>query len=79
LGNAFGKAEGIVVDTHVIRLANCLGLTRHKDPVKIEKDLMAIVPKEQWIDFSHLLILFGRYRCPARIPCDRCEILGDLC
>jgi len=79
LGNAFGKAEGIVVDTHVIRLSNCLGLTREKDPVKIEQDLMKIVPKDKWIDFSHLLILFGRYHCPARVPCKNCPILGDLC
>lgn len=79
LGTAFGKAEGIVVDTHVIRLANCLRLTKQKDPVKIENDLMKIVPKDKWIDFSHLLILFGRYHCPARIPCKTCPILGDLC
>ena len=79
LGTAFGKAEGIVVDTHVIRLSNCLGLTNQKDPVKIEQDLIKIVPKDKWIDFSHLLILFGRYKCPARVPCKNCEILGDLC
>ena len=79
LGTAFGKAEGIVVDTHVIRLSNCLGLTIQKDPVKIEQDLIKIVPKDKWIDFSHLLILFGRYKCPARVPCKNCEILGDLC
>lgn len=79
LGTAFGKAAGIVVDTHVIRLANCLGLTKQKDPVKIEQDLMKIVPKDKWIDFSHLLILFGRYKCPARTPCKTCPILGDLC
>ena len=79
LGTVFGKAEGIVVDTHVIRLSNCLGLTNHKDPVKIEQDLIKIVPKDKWIDFSHLLILFGRYKCPARIPCNICPILGDLC
>lgn len=78
-GTIFGKAEGIVVDTHVIRLSNCLGLTREKDPVKIEKDLMKIVPKDKWIDFSRMLTLFGRYKCPARTPCKECEILGDLC
>lgn len=66
LGNAFHKAEGIVVDTHVIRLANKLGLTNQKDPVKIEQELMKIVPKENWIDFSHLLINFGREFCPTR-------------
>lgn len=79
LGNAFGKAEGIVVDTHVIRLSRKLGLTDKKDPEKIEKDLMKIVPKDRWIDFSHLLINFGRDYCPARPhKCDNCP-LGDLC
>lgn len=67
LGNAFGKSEGIVVDTHVIRLSQKLGLTAHKDPVKIEKDLMKIVPVDKWIDFSHLLILAGREFYPARL------------
>ncbi|MBI3486175.1 endonuclease III [Candidatus Daviesbacteria bacterium] len=79
LGNAFKKAEGIVVDTHVMRLANKLGLTNSKDPVKIEQDLMQIVPKENWIDFAHLLINFGRKYCPARPhECANCP-LGDLC
>lgn len=79
LGNAFGIASGIVVDTHVMRLSNKLGLTLEKDPVKIEKDLMEIVPKENWIDFSHLLINFGREFCPARPHvCANCP-LGDLC
>lgn len=79
LGNAFGKAEGIVVDTHVIRLSKKLGLTDSQDPVKIEQDLMKIVPKENWIDFSHLLINFGREFCPARPhKCDACP-LEDLC
>lgn len=66
LGNAFGKAEGVVVDTHVIRLTNKLGLTDSKDPVKIEQELMQIVPKDKWIDFSHLLINYGREYCPSR-------------
>lgn len=79
LGAAFGKSEGIVVDTHVIRLANKLGLTSSKDPVKIELDLMKIVPKEHWIDFSFLLINHGRDICTARShKCDMCP-LGDLC
>lgn len=79
LGSIFGKAEGIVVDTHGIRLANKLGLTTSKDPVKIEQDLMAIVPKDKWIEFGHLLTLHGRYQCPARLhTCDDCP-LGDLC
>lgn len=79
LGNAFKKAEGIVVDTHVMRLSRKLGLTDQKDPVRIEQDLMKIVPKDQWIDFSHLLINFGRDYCPARPhKCDNCP-LEDLC
>lgn len=79
LGNAFKKAEGIVVDTHVMRLSQKLGLTDQKDPEKIEQELMAIVPKDKWIDFSHLLINFGREFCPARPhKCDDCP-LGDLC
>ncbi len=79
LGNAFNKAEGIVVDTHVMRLSQKLGLTESNDPVKIELDLMKIVPKEKWIDFSHLLINFGREYCPARRhKCDNCP-LGNLC
>lgn len=79
LGNAFHKAEGIVVDTHVMRLSKKLGLTDKNDPVKIEQDLIKIVPKDKWIDFSHLLINFGREYCPARPhKCDNCP-LGDLC
>lgn len=79
LGNAFKKAEGIVVDTHVMRLSQRLGLTSEKTPEKIEEDLMKIVPKENWIDFSHLLINFGREYCPARPHvCKNCP-LGDLC
>lgn len=79
LGNAFGKTEGIVVDTHVMRLSQKLKLTSQKTPEKIEKDLMKIVPKESWIDFSHLLINFGREFCPARAHvCTPCP-LGNLC
>jgi endonuclease-3 len=79
LGNAFGKAEGIVVDTHVMRLTKKLGLTQSKDPIKIEQDLIKIIPKENWINFSHLLINFGRDYCPARPhKCDNCP-LEDLC
>lgn len=79
LGNAFKKAEGVVVDTHVMRLSTKLKLTDKKDPEKIEKDLMEIVPKTNWIDFSHLLINFGREYCPARPHiCQDCP-LGDLC
>lgn len=79
LGNAFHKAEGIVVDTHVMRLVNKLKLSSQKTPEKIEQDLMQIVPKESWIDFSHLLINFGREFCPARQhECKNCP-LGNLC
>lgn len=79
LGNVFGKAEGIVIDTHGIRLSNKLGLTTQKDPVKIEADLMQLVPRDKWILFGHLLTLHGRYICTARPhTCDDCP-LGDLC
>lgn len=79
LGNAFKKAEGIVVDTHIIRLSQRLGLTDQKDPEKIEKDLMKIVPKDKWIDFAHLLVNYGREFCKARPHvCHPCP-LGDLC
>ncbi len=79
LGNAFKKAEGVVVDTHVMRLSRKLGLTDEKDPVKIERDLMRIVPRDKWIDFSHMLINFGRQFCPARPHvCKDCP-LKDLC
>src|SRR5256885_1773698 len=75
LGNAFGKNEGIVVDTHVIRLSQRLGLTKHKDPEKIERDLMKLVPKEHWTNWSHWLIWHGRRRCYARKPdCANCEV-----
>jgi endonuclease-3 len=66
LGNAFGKNEGVVVDTHVIRLANRMGLSKHADPSKIEQDLMALFPREQWTMLSHLLIWHGRRACNAR-------------
>ncbi len=79
LGNAFGLAEGIVVDTHVGRLAQRLGLTRHADPVKIELALMKLVPRAHWTMWSHWLIFHGRRRCFARKPdCPGCE-LRELC
>ncbi len=79
LGSVFGKAEGIVIDTHGIRLSNKFGLTTHQDPVKIEQDLMKLIPRENWIDFGHLLTLHGRYVCTARPhTCEDCT-LGDLC
>ena len=75
LGNAFGKNEGIVVDTHVIRLSQRLGLTKQKDAEKIERDLMKLVPREHWTNWSHWLIWHGRRRCYARKPdCSNCEI-----
>ncbi len=79
LGVAYRKAEGIVVDTHVTRLSRRLGLTREKTPEKIERALIKIVPCEDWIDFSHLLIWHGRKRCIARKPdCIQCEV-ANLC
>lgn len=79
LGTAFNKNEGVVVDTHVIRLSNLLELTQHKDPVKIEQDLMKLIPQEDWSLFSHLIVWHGRRRCSARKPdCLNCELAG-LC
>lgn len=79
LGNAFGIDEGVVVDTHVKRITHRLGLTRHTDPVKIERDLMALVPRRHWTLLPHLLIHHGRATCQARAP--RCEVcpVNDLC
>jgi len=79
LGNAFGLDEGVVVDTHVTRLANRLGLTRHSDAVKIEQDLIKLFPRKIWTQLSHWLIWHGRRRCSARKPdCPHCE-LQALC
>jgi endonuclease-3 len=79
LGNAFGIAAGIVVDTHVARLSQKLGFTDKKDPEKIEKDLMKLVPKADWIIFPHLLIYHGRRICIARKPkCAEC-VVEKLC
>src|ERR1039458_133347 len=75
LGNAFGINVGVVVDTHVARLSQRLGLTKQKTPEKIELELMALVPQKQWTLFSHWLIWHGRRRCDARRPdCAHCEI-----
>ena len=75
LGNAFGLAEGVVVDTHVGRLSRRMGLTRHFDPVKVESALVRLIPKEDWTLVSHLLIAHGRKRCNARKPdCAQCEV-----
>ena len=75
LGTAFGLPTGVVVDTHVSRLSQRLGLTENTDPVKIERDLIELLPKKQWIDFSHRMIHHGRRICNARKPkCDECTM-----
>jgi endonuclease-3 len=79
LGNAFGIASGVVVDTHVARLSQRLGLTTNENAEKIEKDLVDLVPKRDWIVFPHLLITHGRRICQARKPqCPDC-VLNDIC
>jgi endonuclease III len=79
LGSWFRKATGVVVDTHVDRLSHRLKLTREKTPEKIERDLMNLVPRGEWIDFSHRLIWHGRRICTARAPkCDSCPV-ADWC
>lgn len=79
LGNAFGKNEGVVVDTHVGRLAVRLGLTRQTDPVKAEQDLMALVERDDWTMLAHVLIFHGRRVCFARSPnCTFC-VLAEIC
>ena len=79
LSNAYGINEGIAVDTHVKRLAFRLGLTEHEDPVKIEKDLMAITPRADWSKLSHLLIVHGRKVCHAKKPNHGECLLSDIC
>ena len=75
MGNAFHIASGVVVDTHVTRLSRRLGLTTEKDPQKIERELVEIVPRKDWIIFSHLLIAHGRKTCKARAPlCEECVV-----
>jgi len=79
LSSAFKKAQGIAVDTHVSRLSQRLGLSMEKDPNKIERDLMRLVPREDWIDFNYMLVNHGRKICPARKPlCPQCE-MKHLC
>jgi len=79
LSSGFHKAEGIAVDTHALRLSQRLGLSREQDPVKVERDLMAIVPRPDWLDFNFLLVDHGRAVCRARKPdCPRC-FLRRLC
>lgn len=75
LGNAFGIVEGFVVDTHIGRLSRRLGWTKNEDPVKIEQDLMRIIPQKDWLDLSHMLIYHGRAICDAKKPlCEQCTI-----
>lgn len=79
LSSGFGKAEGIAVDTHVKRLSGRLGLSRESDPNKIERDLLKIVPKKDWLDFNYMLVDHGRNICQARKPmCSDCVII-KLC
>jgi len=79
LGNAFGTVEGIAVDTHVKRLANRLGFSKQKDPDKIERDLMRLIPKDRWFPFTYVLIDHGRAICHARRPrCADCPV-NHLC
>ncbi|VVB65984.1 G/T mismatches repair enzyme [Candidatus Gugararchaeum adminiculabundum] len=79
LTNGFGLVEGIAVDTHVMRLSQRLGLTKQKDPNKIEKDLMKILPRSEWGEFNGRLVLHGRYICTARKPkCNECK-LNRIC
>jgi endonuclease-3 len=79
LGEIFGKAEGVVVDTHVKRLSQRLAFTEESSPEKVERDLMALLPRELWIEISHLLIFHGRRICEARTPkCGECPV-ADLC
>lgn len=78
LGTAFGIASGVVVDTHVARLSKRLGLTKASQPEKIEKDLMAVLPESQWVDFSHRMIHHGRRICTARKPrCGECPLEAE--
>ncbi len=78
LGTAYGLASGVVVDTHVGRLSYRLGLTKQRDPVKVEQDLMAGLPRTQWVNFSHRMIQHGRRICLARKPkCEICPLADD--
>jgi endonuclease-3 len=74
LGNAYGVVEGMAVDTHMIRLNQKLGFTKENDPVKIEKDLMQIIPKKEWFNYTYRIIDYGRQVCPARHKKCECEI-----
>ena len=79
LGNAYGVVQGIAVDTHVGRLARRLGFTKEKDPVKVERDLMKLIPRSKWQQVTYLLIEHGRKVCKAPVPrCEEC-VLSDIC
>ncbi len=79
MGNAYGIVEGVVVDTHVGRLARRMGLTDSEDPIKVEQDLMALLPQRDWLDLSHIFIYHGRAVCQARKPlCEQC-VVAQLC
>ena len=79
LGNAFGLVEGVIVDTHCNRISSRLGFTTSDDPVRVEQELMKLLPKADWLDYTHLLIYHGRAICQARKPlCQQCTLL-DLC
>lgn len=79
LGNAYGVVEGIAVDTHVKRVSSRLGFTGQKDPDKVERDLMAVIPKDDWFSFTYVLIDHGRAVCKAPVPrCEDCPV-NDLC
>jgi len=79
LGNAYGIAAGVVVDTHVERISRRLGLSRGRNPEEVERDLMRLLPQSEWTDFAHLLIVHGRQTCDARKPkCGACTV-ADLC
>jgi endonuclease-3 len=79
LGNVYGIVEGIAVDTHVGRLARRLGLTKETDPVKVERDLMRLIPRSKWIQITYLFIEHGRKVCKAPVPrCEEC-VLNDIC
>ena len=78
LGNAYGIVEGVIVDTHAGRISRRLGFTTHNDPVKIERDLMALLPRESWLDYNHETVFHGRAVCTAQRPqCGRCSLEPD--